>query len=103
MKVERIREEGKWRGVGYDQNWGGRRSNGDRERTPAEMFKQRKKSGRREREGKRERGSWRFRSIFHFNAAVALFAGVVKGWAKKDTVAEPVSAALAASQKWFNW
>jgi len=53
----------------------------------------------------RERGSWRFtcsRSIFHFNAAApesALFAGVMKGWAKKDTVAEPVSAALAASQK----
>jgi hypothetical protein len=49
--------------------------------------------------GERERCS---RSIFHFNAAAALFAGVVR--AKKDTVAEPVSAALAASQKWFdNW
>jgi hypothetical protein len=45
------------------------------------------------------------RSIFHFNAAApesALFAGVLR--AKKDTVAEPVSASLAASQKRFdNW
>jgi hypothetical protein len=65
------------------------------------MFKQRKKSGRREGE-ERERESWRFmcsRSTFRFNAAAlesALFTGVVGG-VKKDTAADPVSAALAAS------